>query len=299
MSLTWGAKQARQAGPEIIRGLSLEDYIASPHVSHSMLRDYDKLGPRGYFLRHVHGSNRKAQTKAMATGQSLEDMLTGRYGKPAIIPSEVLVTVGKDKGQLKPWNGNRKDCQMWLEANPGAISQEEYDNLVRMRDAVMENATAKSLLERAEEQVTLRGAFPGLPGTQSRPDWLLLDDAVYVDLKKCQTLEEFRRYGVHKYGCVTQAGMCSRNLRQNDIRGTRFYLLVVEEQFPNRAVLQQLTQHTVATGEKWCTERMQELADHYESGHWPSTVNDVEDLDAPVRGVELDMTGGHDGSDSE
>jgi hypothetical protein len=226
----------------------------------------------------------------------LEDMLVGKPApplKPAEMPDE--------KGAMKPWHGNRKVCKQWLEDNPGAIDKDEYDNLVRMRDNVLANATARALVERGAEQVTLRGTFPGLPGTQSRPDWLLLDDAdydnVYVDLKKCQRLPKFRLFGVHDYGCNTQAGLAAHHLAQLGITGTRYYLLVVEEQFPNRAVLQELTPNTVLTGQVWCTSRLLELAEHYESGHWPLSINDVETLDAPVRGVEL--TGDSDGTDSK
>lgn len=297
MSLVVGGatRMPPRGDAEIIRGLSLEDYIASPHVSHTGLRDFVALGPRGFFLRHVHRSNTRQQTPAMGMGQTFEDILTERW-EPVVKPTEMLSTVkGKTLGKMVKWNANQTDCKKWLADNPGAISRDEYDNLMRMRDSVMANQTARELLERAEEQVTLRVPFEGLPGLQSRPDWMLLEHAkygpTYIDLKKVQTLPRFRKYGVHDYGCNTQAGLCEHVLTRLGVTGTTYYLLAVEEAFPNRAVLQRLTPYTVATGELWCMDRCRELAEHYESDHFPSTISDVEDLDAPVRGVTLDCEG--------
>lgn len=286
----------------IILDESIGDYHANASVSNTGLREFEKLGPKGYFHRHVKRTNERTSTKALRDGQGFEDYLGGSYvspldGRPRV-PEEIADTEGKSAGAMKPWQGNRKVCKAWLADNPGAVTPADLADHERtvemfehMRKAVQGNATAMSLLDGAQEQLTLRSPFPGLPaGVQSRPDFFKRDDFmgnVFIDLKTTDSLDLFKR-SVHRFGYAKQAGLCMYNARQAGIEDPRYYLLAVEKEFPTRCMVYPLSARTLATGEKWCMQQLAALAEHYESDHWPSTVDEVEELDAPVWGVELD-----------
>lgn len=303
----------------IIRDESIEEYHANKSVSHTGLKDFGALGPAGYFHRHVGRTNVRECTTALRHGQQFENVLDGidlqvapetiadpaPEPKPwsnrrkvcrewkAACPEDVPPAMIADPAPAATaWSGNRTVCREWMAADPRRCSQSDADMFERMRGAVMGNATARSMLERAERQVTFRADYPGLPaGFQSRPDYVISDPFlgdVIIDLKTLDSLDHVRR-NIYKYGYASQAGLAVHHARLAGMEPA-FYLLVVEKLFPTRAVLLRLSDRTLATGWAWCEEKLDQLAEHYGADHWPPTVSDVEDVDAPIDGYEQEGT---------
>lgn len=265
--------------------LSIGDYHNSDWVSHTGLRDFGELGPAGYYHRHVRRTNTRTRTGAMMGGQNLEDYLMG--WRPEIVPDELP----DDRGTVKPRKADSVVVKRFMDENPGYVTRGVAEEYQRQLDAVMANSTARALLEEMAPQVTFRAPWLGIPeGIQSRPDFLTVDGwmgDVILDLKRTDSLDVFRR-NVHRLGHNTQAGMMRLTAKANGLLPAHYWL-VVETSYPTRVQLFRASEATLATGELWCSQRLGELAEHYASDHWPSTINDVEELDAPVYGVELEQ----------
>lgn len=269
----------------ILYDLEITDYHAAPEVSHSGLRDFAELGPAGFFHRHVRGENRRKTSAAMVGGQNLEDFLGG--WEPQVVPDELPDA----RGKVAPRKEDSEVVKRFLVDNPGHVTRSVYETYKRQRDSIMANATARALLEMAKPQVTFRADRSGLPGIQARPDFAILDSwmgDVFVDLKRTESLDTFKT-NVRRLGHNTQAGMARLVAKECGLV-PEWYWLVVETGYPTRAQLFRPSELTLATGELWCDRQLEALAEHYTADHWPSTVNDVEELHSPVPGVYLDET---------
>lgn len=301
--------------------LSIDDYHASDFVSNSKLQTFDELGPGGYAGRYIEQTNVREETPALRMGNLAEDAICGRdlpHGVPELMADPapepkpwstrrkvckewLEANPGPDKSppamiadgpapEPTPWNGNRAVCKAWLAEHPDALTSADLKLLQNLHAAVQRNATALSIIELAQEQMSLRGEWPGLPGIQARPDWLVVDHPllgdVNVDLKTTDKYSDFVR-SVHKYGYNKQAGFVDLLGEQCGL-DLSHYLLVVEKRYPFRAQLKRLSHRTVATGRAWVEGKLDELSPYYGCGEWPVVEDDVELLDAPVYGVVLE-----------
>lgn len=298
--------------------ITIDAYHDGSNVSHSKIITFDELGPLGYFGRHVSKNAPRSETAPMRKGQRFEDFLMG--WEPEVFPFELADPAPEPKkwnanrkackawlaehpdetppelladpvAEAKPWDGKRTVCRAWADEHPLAISQAQLDTFTRMRDAVMGNATARAYIELAQAQLTVTCDYPGLPGLQTRPDFLVRDSFLGhadVNLKMTADYNAFHRR-IRQFHHDTQAGLASHVYASNGMHDVRMWWLVVEEQYPHRAQLVPIGPTTLATGERWCLKRLDDLAEHYEADHWPLTVSDVADeYDQPVWGVGTD-----------
>lgn len=152
---------------------------------------------------------------------------------------------------------------------------------------------ARALIDEAAKQVSiLHDNVMGLPGVQSRPDWLCLNGCAAsewqpyaLDLKTTLTLGQLASgRSILKYGYHRQAAMVRTSLALEgvDVSGLRYLLLGAEKTFPFRWRVIEVPKELIDVGERWCERHMLRLADHYATGEWPLVDSEITVADVPA-----------------
>lgn len=261
----------------------LAAYHADPAVSNGKIRDFDQLGPKGFYLRHVRHEAPRKDAAALMAGRAFETFLFEPRlfdGHFAVKPQGCNFT----KPEWKAWKKEQEAARRTI------IDRDDFLAFEHMAAAVHDCGSARSLLEGCAAQPTWRTDWPGLPGLQSRPDMANLagcpisDFRPYtVDLKTTRSLNELVEQkraadipvggrSLIRYGYHTQAATVRMSSGVGDLV---HYLIVAEKAFPCRAIVLELPPVFVDIGERWVIEKIAELADHYQSDHWPLTREDL------------------------
>jgi hypothetical protein len=132
-------------------------------------------------------------------------------------------------------------------------------------------------------QVSLINKLPNGLTLQSRPDFLMLDEATkrgwYIDLKKTDDLAGFGRkaidYGYHRQGAIAQWLAAAAGYRID------FYLLAVEWQRGARARMFQVGDHILDAGWREAKDTIDEIAQRFADDDW------TDDHDGSVDGLEV------------
>lgn len=123
-------------------GLSAEDYFAQDRLGSTDLVVLHRE-PADWWYRSRHNPNRKAKTPSpeMIFGSALHALLLEgekAYTSGFIIRPDTYEDA--KTGEVKPWNGNSKVCQAWVEANDRpnvSIIDADTDRRVRHMDALI------------------------------------------------------------------------------------------------------------------------------------------------------------------
>lgn len=250
----------------------ISDYHAHESVSHSKLRDFDQLGPKGFYLRHVRREAPRADTKALRNGRAFETFLC----EPKRFDEWFVVKPADYKGTEKKWKA-------WVEAEEASgktvIDRKDHAAFEHMESAIRECGAASALLEGSTYQPTWRREWAGLPGLQARPDWANMGGCPFsdyrpftLDLKTTRALDDLTTgRSIVKYGYHSQAATVRLASEQTDMA---HYLLAVEKAFPCRAVVIEVSRVFVDIGERWARATMERLSEHYSADFWPLVAHD-------------------------
>ena len=239
------------------------------------IRDSASRGARYFASKHISRKTPEEKSSdAMVFGQVFEDIVQGREfnadGKLVVKPAGMEFRSTKDKA----WRDEH------LAAGRVIISEADLDKAVLMRESLSDNTTALRMIGACRQQATLRTAYDGVPGLQSRPDWFSEEGCVdsgfepfSLDLKTCATLDMLAGgRAVLARGYNAQAALIQA------IYPSRQYLLAVEKRQPYRAQVIRIPPPWVEHGWRWCELQIDRLRRHYASGEWPRVDREMIDL---------------------
>lgn len=250
----------------------IEAYHASNVLSHSKLKDFADLGPKGFYLRHVKRADPRPDTKALRAGRAFETYFFERAEFEAWFAVKPEAHNGRtNKG--KDWVTEQEMSGKTI------LDRDDFAAFEHMSAAIRECASAMALLEQGFYQPTYRVKWAGTPGLQSRPDWCNEEGCARsdfrpytLDFKTTRNLNDITTgRGVVKYGYHTQAAVARTAAEIPDCVS---YLLVAEKAFPCRVVVVELDRMFVNIGEDWTYRTMTQIAEHYSADHWPLTTED-------------------------
>jgi hypothetical protein len=264
----------------IIRGEPMDAYHAHPAVSASMLRDFMRLGPRGYWARYVARKAPGYDSTALAMGRAFDDLIF----EPEAWSGRCTV---KPEGH----NGRTKEGKAWAAEQEAAgrvvLAQEDVETLYEMERSLRNNTVAAALLEAGEYQVTLRVPRDPFAALQARPDVLGLEAvpesgfrAFDLNVKTTSSLDRWPSE-IYRLGYHVQVGVTDLCLRAMGHESTAFALGVVEKCWPYRCQVYWLSDAYVEAGATVANRELHRLAAHYEADHWPLVDSDEVHVEPP------------------
>lgn len=152
-----------------------------------------------------------------------------------------------------PYGRDTKAYAAWLEecqaTGKQIVSGSEFIQIQRMTESINETA-ARELLQYGLPEVTIRGQLHGV-NSQSRLDWLNIDNGIIVDLKTTESLSRFEkdfwRFGYHRQMAFYR-GMVQGLLLP--CKRIEVYVIAVEKSEPYRTHVWNLTEATLGEAEE-------------------------------------------------
>lgn len=267
----------------MIDDMPMDEYLASPLVSTHKLKDFADRGARYFAMRHVSRTTTPPEdTDALIFGAVFEDIVQGRgFDRDAYAVKPDGMTFQTKEG--KAWRKLQQD------AGKRIVSADDLLVMQEMRSSLEENDAASELVKCCKRQVTLRGAYTGVPGLISRPDWLSSNGSAItgftpysVDLKTTSSLTRISTgKDVLSFKYHAQASIVRRLMRESLKTDTLHYLLAVEKCSPYRCQVVEIPEEWLDAGWQWCERHLQKLARHYEQNEWPRVDSEIVTLPAP------------------
>jgi len=275
----------------IIQAEPSVDYHGNGAVSSSTLADMRVAGvvcPLNYYVRHV------AKTAPRKKGAHFN---IGIAAHLAILEGEAAFDAGcvmqpetykNEKGEVKPWHNGSNACKAWAAGAAGRIilDREEADLILAMANAIKSNPDACALTIGGEAEVTFRKEIAGLV-LQCRVDkwhpngapWHGLKHPLIVDLKTCNTLEQFERefyflrYNVRAefYRLVTTEVLADlAGVPASELVPPTYAFVVVEKTVPHRVKVYTPDPESLEAGRRDVHADLLTLRECRASGKWPS-----------------------------
>ncbi len=270
----------------IIYGESSSVYHGSDSISSSKLADMRVGGflcPLNFFVRHV--SKTAPRKKGAHFDIGLAAHLAILEGPHAYTEGCVLEpeTYKNDKGEVKPWHNGAAACKAWRESVTGRIilSREDAELIFRLQQAVASNPDANALLSTGNAEVTFRKIIAGLT-LQCRVDkWLPSHgpSGKIVDLKTCNTLEQFEReYYFMRYNVraefyrlvVSEVLAEMAGVPVAEIPPPDYQFVVVEKSVPHRVKVYTPDEDSLLAGRQEVHADLVTLRECTKTGIWPS-----------------------------
>lgn len=278
------------------------DYHSTDAVSSSKLADMRVAGelcPRNYFLRHVaktvehkkgaHFNIGIASHLAILEGPAAFD--AGCVMEPETYWSTPEPTK-KDPNPAaveKPWNNNATVCRQWYAGCAGKIvlDKSELKLIEAMRDAIAEHPIARQLTSEGDAEVTFRQVFGNLT-LQCRVDkWHALGSPavgpvgvpLVVDLKTCDTLEQFERefyflrynFRAEFYRLVVSEVLAkAAGVPVADVVAPTYAFVVVEKSVPHRVKVYLPDAESLEAGRREVQADLMTLRACMKAGEWPA-----------------------------
>lgn len=284
------------AEPKVTQGLhegmSAEFYhMQKWAVSNSDLKVFGGESP-AHYLAMLNGAKeddsgltddeRKARVMGtLAHTAILEPSRFGREKSHYVKP----LTYTDDKGKEKPWNGNSKVCQEWLEAHADkpVINEKEERRVIGARDAVLNHPVAGALVTgTGSNEVSV---FAKHPATglclRMRADRLTEDadgNPWCVDLKKCPNVKAFV-WSARDYRYQIQSEFYSAVLALAGIENVNFCFIAFEL-VPNYGIyavrVVMLDYETKKAARATYEAELERLAECRRTNVWPQGNEDIE-----------------------
>lgn len=268
--------------------ISNAEYHASHGVSRSALMELRK-SPYHYWYKYINPDFEKPEpTPAMQLGSLVHTMVL----EPELFDSEYIIKPEttpipkalklKDVGR-EAYDANKTEREAISAANDlelerfqkaaenkTIVSRETYEQANAMKEAVLNDETARNLINDAQIERSIY--FTHEPtGLQSkvRPDaWL---GTVVTDLKTVRDAS-FRAFQneAYKLGYFVQAGMIYKSLQSIDITMEKFVFMCVEKAPPYVTATYVLDDEAIDYGVILFDSLMERLKECCEQDRWPS-----------------------------
>lgn len=257
-------------------------YFDLPAVNWSTLKLLDDSP-----LAYKHGLEHKRKpTAALDMGRLVHTLVF----EPEQFGAEYAVFPGKRRAG--------KEWEAFETANAGKtiFKEDELDEARAMADAVRNHQLVKPYLVggKFETVVTWTDPATGLR-CKAKPDWIIPDRRVLIDLKTCRSVER-RRFAadVARYGYYGQLGHyaagCTHGLGWTP---ERRLLIAVEKTAPHDVAVYELDDAACEIGDEKQQELLAKLKACIDSDTWPGRYSEEQTLELPgwVFGADdLDIT---------
>lgn len=264
-----GGTQAPAEG--IHMDISNEEYHAGPGVSRSTLWALNRKTPAAV----MYGEPK--ETKALTMGSAIDAAVTDPHGFEAVY----IRGPGDRRGNA--WKNAATEAE---EAGLVLLTSGDYDAALRIRDAVLSNATAEALLT-PEKTILQASAYWIDPLTgllcKVRPDIARPDLKILVDLKSAADASEWTwakaasDYGYHAQDAFYCDGWEAAG--GGEIDGMVF--IVVEKEPPYQIGLYEFEPTAVDEGRAAMRRGLDLYYQCQESGEWPGYPEHVQRIDIP------------------
>lgn len=270
----------------IIYGEKSEAYHSADAVSSSRLSDMRIAGalcPQNYFVRHVSKTAPKKKGPHFDIGLAAHlAILEGPHAYTAGCALEPATYVN-DKGDEKPWHNGANFCKAWHAEQAGKIvlSRDDAELIYLLQQAVANNPDAHALTSVGTAEVTFRKVIAGLT-LQCRVDkWhpSAGPSGKIVDLKTCNTLEQFEReYYFMRYNVraefyrlvVSEVLAEMAGVPVSEIPPPDYQFVVVEKSVPYRSKVYTPDEDSLLAGRQEVHADLVTLRECTKTGIWPS-----------------------------
>lgn len=289
-----------------IFNLSIEAYHASDYVSSSKLTDLEPC-PLYFKRAHLDKIIPKPDAAHFAIGNAAHWLILEGgevfLSRTIVHPKfyDAPESARKDAPMIKKtWNWNANACTDWRDQDARGkvvLSQEDFEEIVKLRDEVFANLTARALLTGGHAEVTFRRKFP-LFGVQCRTDYWHADGVtlpdvgriagpVVVDLKTCDSIERFKRdffdlryhFRAEFYRLVICEVLAEMGaLPVDEITPPRFFFVVVEKSQPYRVEVFEPDAESLAIGKREVAAALMTLGKCYLRNEWPGSKPGVQTI---------------------
>ncbi|WP_144223172.1 PD-(D/E)XK nuclease-like domain-containing protein [Mesorhizobium amorphae] len=271
--------------PGIYSGISLDDYhgnrdlLDGPSVSKSMLKWLVPAhggSPKAFWGRWKWNPNHVSppSSKALDFGKATHCLLLGDevFEKQFVVRPETYPDA--KTGEFKPWNGNSKVCQEWLETNTKGrtvLTRDDIALIERMRaDAAQHPLIQGGILNgRIERSMFWKDQKTGI-WLKARPDAIPRADGVFADLKTAASFDEdFLEKQIFDACYYLQAAITRMVCRGIELPFDTFALLYVLKDDVPDTTHAEVSVREIDRGEqvvRWSLDKIRECLD---SGEWP------------------------------
>lgn len=177
-----------------------------------------------------------------------------------------------------------KEGRAWKEEHQGRpiISQDEYNTVVRCRDAVLSNQMARSLLSKgfAEQSLYVEDSHGTL--RKSRFDYISTSGSAIPDLKTCRSAspESFEK-AILNYSYHIRAAFYVDNANLAGMEKDSFVFICIETQPPYLVACYQLSGYVLSAGRVFYQRDLQLYRNCMESGKWPGYHEGLREIGLP------------------
>jgi len=257
-----------------------EQYHAdTSRISKSGL-DLIQSSPLDYWWHYLRPEREKrTPTKAMLFGTALH--------LAVLEPEEFIKTYVKMPSINKRTNLGKSEIQS-LEAmceanNQVLIDAVEYNDILRMRDAIFKHPTAKLLFQKGLAEQTFLFDEPNTGAKcKIRPDWLDNNNGLIVDLK---TTEDATKYGFSKsafdYKYYKQAPFYIDGMTSLNIERSGFVFVNIEKTEPFKIGIHYLDDRSMQLGRDEYLRNCETYVKCIESGIWKGYDEKISEVSLP------------------
>lgn len=250
--------------------LPIADYhnSAPRYWSKTALKDLAAKGPKWVYGAYITKEIKRERPGGALQGLALDCLLTEGdeafdFGW-AIRPDDL--------------DGRTKDGKEWAVKNAHKQILSAKDGLILSdaADAVTSHPIWDDI-QKCQSQLSIRQDWsPGL-GLQSRPDWINLQDGVYIDLKKTADLDRFPQQA-YDLGYILQAAVCKWALEREGTIIKDYYLVAAEWERASRCRAYRISEFQLSDATMEMERLMGRLCSHLESGEWDEVPLHHQDL---------------------
>jgi hypothetical protein len=258
----------------IVHGMPASEYHALDRISVHGLMLVDRSP--------AHFMASKITPRAATPAQQLGTMAHLAVLEPAEFTRLVVVAPECDR-RTNAGKAAWAEFQASLPADALIATQEQYDAIRRMADAVRANPFAAALLSDgiAEASLLWTDEETGV-ACKARPDWICSGHAALVDIKTAADAspDAFAkaagswRYHVQDAWYTSAALACGFGQRT-------FVFVVVETEPPHAVALYTLDEQSQHAGHVRARRALERYAECRKTGHWPAYAEEIKSLTIP------------------
>jgi hypothetical protein len=248
--------------------ISNEEYHA-----HHALSSSDIKAVASKSLAHWKGAVRK-ESVAFDLGTAVHALL--------LEPEKDLVVRGPETRRGKAWSDLYAECN---EQGKVLLTEADYDQAQEMADACLKNHAAHHFLTHseliAEASFFAEDADTGLE-LKTRPDGLLLDHGIVIDIKTCQDASPrgFEK-AVRQFGYDLQAAFYLHVLRQCKIPAKQMIFICIEKDKPHVTACHELSEMYVQHAHNRMMDTLFTIRDAKENDEYPTLWPDINTIHLP------------------
>ena len=251
-----------------------ERYHASPGASASRLKKFKRSAAHMKYDM----DNPEPSTPAMVIGSATHSAIL----EPSLF-EEHWGRLPYGDGRTKAMKDAKADLVMQY-GDEYVLKAEPYDRVLAMRDSVLDNTQASTLLDGAQTEISVRWEdITSGVACKARIDAVSEDYIVDIKTTEDASPEGFAR-SCHNFNYHLQAAHYLAGAKSEELvgDGARFVFVAVEKAAPHCVALYELDAEALDLGRRQLDKLLGEWARCEASGEWAAYPEEVQELSLPV-----------------